>query len=79
MVAHDNVAHILEVRRTKEQKIKEQLKTGEIMPTQRRIGHRKYHQRLPEFKELDTDMPTTKNIEGSNEPLKYANFKQGSI
>jgi len=41
------------------------------MPTQRHIGHRKYKARLPEFKELDTDIPMAKNIEASVEPLKY--------
>ncbi len=40
------------------------------MPTQRKIGHRKYIERLPEFRELETDTPAAKNLEASNEPLK---------
>jgi hypothetical protein len=40
------------------------------MPTQRKIGHRKYKERLLEFKELETDTPAVKNIEASSEPLK---------
>lgn len=46
------------------------IERGELMPTQRALGRRKYRERLPEFKELDTDMPTAKNIEGSMDPLK---------
>jgi hypothetical protein len=34
------------------------------------IGRRRYTERLPEFKELDTDTPTVRNIEASQEPLK---------
>ena len=46
------------------------------MPTQRALGRRKYRERLPEFKELDTDIPTAKNIEGSMDPLKQKFFNK---
>lgn len=55
-------------KKTAENKLK--LEKGDIMPTLRKIGQRRYTQRLPDFKEMDTDMPTAKNIEGSNEPLR---------
>lgn len=58
------------MKKAKEESIRLQLKHGVIQPTQRRIGQRRYYQRLPEFKEMDTDMPVAKNIEGSCEPLK---------
>jgi hypothetical protein len=50
---------------------KRKLESGQLMPTLRQIGQRRYIQRLPDFKEIDTDIPTAKNIEGSSEPLRY--------
>ena len=60
----------LEERREKRLNIREAIKKGAIHPTQRMIGRRKYAERLPSFKEMDTDMPNIKDIEGSHEPLK---------
>jgi len=46
------------------------LRSGAIQPTNRRIGKRRYQPRLPEFKDIDSDMPAVKNVEGSIEPLR---------
>lgn len=70
MVVFVHEARELEERRQKELKIKEAIKKGYIMPTQRSIGRRKYTERLPEFKEVDSDIPNVKNIEASQEALK---------
>jgi hypothetical protein len=48
----------------------EALRTGKLQPTNRRIGKRRYHPRLPEFKDAESDIPAVKNIEGSVEPLR---------
>ena len=58
------------MKRKKMAENKQKLESGQIMPTLRKIGQRRYTQRVPDFKEMDTDMPTAKNIEGSNEPLR---------
>lgn len=60
----------LALRRERKEKIREAIKKGELAPTRRAIGKRKYKARLPDFKTMDTDMPAVKNIEASNEPLK---------
>lgn len=65
-------------RTKKEAMIRDKIEKGELMPTRRTIGHRRYKEKLPEFKELDTDMPTAKNIEASIEPLKYFLFTTGT-
>lgn len=61
----------LELRSQQRELNRQMVEEGLIPPTRRKIGQRKYKSRIPEFKELDTDMPTAKNLEGSNEPLKY--------
>ena len=58
------------LRYEKEERIREDMKKGYIQPTQRMIGRRRYTERLPAFKEADSDMPAVRNIEGSQEPLK---------
>lgn len=60
----------MEEREVKKGQIKEAIKKGHIQPTQRMIGRRRYTERLPDFKEIDSDMPAVRNIEASHEPLK---------
>lgn len=58
-------------RKQQAELIGEQLKAGLLMPVKRRLGNKKYRDRLPDFQELDEVKPSARHLEASSEPILY--------
>jgi len=61
---------ILNQRRKEIEERKEKMAEGEILPTKRYLGKRKYRARALDFKELSEIDPKTSRVEATNEALR---------
>jgi hypothetical protein len=61
---------LIEQRQKEIEERKEKMASGDMLPTKRHIGKRKYQARAMDFKELDEIDPKTSHVEATNEALR---------